>query len=127
MRDEKLLFGGGYFFLDFKKDASLYSENNITESSYYDPINFETLYFYGKSTMPLTADLKLVSEVRFSYIPKSDGLGENLFIMLVYNYKKHRSFKVDLRQVYQNKTVERYREAGRFWAYNISILYWMNF
>ena len=108
-----------YFFLDYRDPAPLYRENDLVESAYYDPINFEThalrlvfrhdngdRWFYG-------------SEGALSYIPKSDGTGTYLSAFVGWRFKQNMIFRIDARGYYQNRGVDRVGTTGYFWANNV--------
>jgi thioredoxin-like negative regulator of GroEL len=110
-----------YFYLDYLDPAPLYRENDRVESAYYDPINFEThalrlvfrhdngnRWFYG-------------GEGALSYIPKSNGTGTYLSAFVGLRFKENPTFRLDVREYYQNRGVDRMDTTGHFWANNVMV------
>ena len=107
-----------YFYLDYKDAAPVFFERNEAESAYYDPICFEThtlrLEYYKNYSSRLFCGAKCSA----SYIPKSNGFSEALFLFSSYKLKERISLRLDLRGFYQNRGVDRIGETGYFWAAN---------
>lgn len=107
-----------YFYLDYKDPAPIFFERNEAESAYYDPISFETHTLRLEYCKNYSSRLFCGAKCSASYIPKSNGFSEALFLFSSYKLKERISLRLDLRGFYQNRGVDRVGETGYFWATN---------
>ena len=107
-----------YFYLDYKDPAPVFFERNEAESAYYDPISFETHTLRLEYCKNYSSRLFCGAKCSASYIPKSNGFSEALFLFSSYKFKEQISLRLDLRGFYQNRGVDRVGETGYFWATN---------
>lgn len=123
MRAPMLKVGYNYFYLDYRKPASVYREGSNAISAYYDPTNFEVHTLYTQFSQGLGTHFRYGVEERLSFIPKSDGVANGLFGFLEYNLTEHDLIRLDARYFTQNHGVSRTGESGNFHAENIVLSY----
>lgn len=121
-----LKLGYTYFYLDFKNPSPLYIGNNFVESSYYDPINFEVHSIYLISEF-ISSFLKMVLELRGSYMPKSNSFGRTLNLSFDKVFFKNHSFRIELRNYHHDRGVGRKSIEDRFWANQVLLKYIFSF
>lgn len=119
--------GYQYFYLDYRKPATLYYEGALNTSAYYDPVNFEVHTGFVRLGHELMSGLKLNTEFRAAHIPKSDGMGYSVFGNLVWDVGPQSEIRIDGRYFYQNRGVERTGVSGIFRAVDMMIGYIFRF
>ncbi|OHE78591.1 MAG: hypothetical protein A3F67_07645 [Verrucomicrobia bacterium RIFCSPHIGHO2_12_FULL_41_10] len=110
-----------YFYLDFQKPASLFSQNGFIESAYYDPINFEVHEMGADTSYDISASMQLGGEAAVIYVPKCRNSGCAAFGYFRYLFSDRFSCRVDLRFYYQRQGVLRTGLTGDFHAESASL------
>lgn len=123
MRSPTLKAGYNYFFLDYRKAASVYRQDGNAISAYYDPTNFEVHTIFAQFSQDLCAHFRYGIEERLSYIPKADGVANGLFGFLELKLTERDLIRLDGRYFTQNHGVSRTGDSGSFHAENIVLSY----
>jgi tetratricopeptide (TPR) repeat protein len=118
-----LILGYNYFFLDYRRPAPNYREGTENISAYYDPFNFEVHTVRLEYRQRLGDTFGYGFEGRLSYIPKSDGIANSVFAHAAYKWGERQSIRLDARQFYQNRGVDRNGVSGHFRAENVVLSY----
>lgn len=123
MRAPMLKVGYNYFYLDYRKPASVYREGSNAISSYYDPTNFEVHTIFAQFAQDLGANFRYGIEERLSYIPKAEGVANGLFGFLEFKLTERDLIRLDARYFTQNHGVSRTGDSGSFHAENVVLSY----
>jgi len=114
-----------YFYLDLKDPAVTFTEGIQNEAAYWDPINFGSHTIRLEYRDNYNKDLSYGAKAALAYIPKSQGNSRTLSAFISYKVRKNLSLRLDARNFYQNKGIDRVGTTGYFRAdnYNMSLQY----
>jgi tetratricopeptide (TPR) repeat protein len=116
-----------YFYLDYQDPGPVYTGRTLSETAYYDPINFETHTLRLELKHYLSKAVSFGVEGTISYIPKSSGIAHSVFCFGALQFHNHHKLQLDTRWFYQNKGVDRYGVSGYFRAVNMILSYQYKF
>jgi hypothetical protein len=116
-----------YFYLDYQDPGPVYTGRTLSETAYYDPINFETHTLKLELKHYLSKAVSFGVEGTISYIPKSSGIAHSVFCFGALQFHNHHKLQLDTRWFYQNKGVDRYGVSGYFRAVNMILSYQYKF
>jgi tetratricopeptide (TPR) repeat protein len=123
MRSPSLKVGYNYFFLDYRKPASVYREGSDATAAYYDPTNFEFHTLFVRFSQDLGTQFRYGIEERISYIPKASGVANALFGFLDFKLTENDLLRLDARYYTQDHGVSRTGVSGNFHAENAVLSY----
>jgi tetratricopeptide (TPR) repeat protein len=125
-RAPEVTLGYSYFFLDYRKAAENYQQGANSIGAYYDPTNFEVHTVSLAYKQEFAPRFSLGTEGRLAYIPKSEGVAGSLFLNLSCRLADRHLLRLDAREFYQNKGVDRFASSnggGHFRAENVVLSY----
>lgn len=115
-----------YFYLNYSNPAPIFTQNNNSQSAYYDPINFQVHTGRVRFEHVLTSKLRFRIEDGLSYFPQNSSIGNAIAGYLDYTFITNLEMTLAAQYYRQNESVYRYNHHGdAFWArgVNLSLIY----
>lgn len=120
----KLIYN--YFYLNFAQPAPIFTQNNMSQSAYFDPISFQV--HTGKIRVEhfFTKNLHAGIENGVSYFPQNGSFANAVASYVDYKIATHLAIRLAGQYYYQAGSVARTdSNTGSFWAkgVNLSLTY----
>ncbi|CAM3084981.1 tetratricopeptide repeat protein [Legionella anisa] len=115
-----------FFYLNYSNPAPIFTQNNNSQSAYYDPLNFQV--HTGKLRIEhfFTSKLQMGIEDGVSFFPQNSSYGNAVAGYMNYKIITHLGMRLAAQYYYQNNSIFRRNfNGGPFWAkaVNLSFIY----